>query len=379
VSSTRVYRFLATTIGVGGDAAPALDWIDEFLRPGFEPSAVPTPDFEVRLRTEAGAFESVAATRPAETPAEVPVFALDQRIVHRPWWSVGRNTVVLDEKFEALYVFTTRGIEVIARPGSTRFRAGAMRLVREIASARALAGSHRLQMHCAAICLGGRGVLLAGPKTCGKTTFLCHIARSTAARILTNDRAMLSFSGTDVEVRGMPTIVSVRPGTLALLRDLFRTVPLAPVPAHLTLAEAEAVRGPIDRRALERGLKVSPAQLSRELGVELTASSTLAAVAFPAHHPEPDGVAVERLSPEAAAPRLLDALYGVHSGKTEATIVERWVGGSRPDGADEALVARLAGEIPCFSMSFGAAAYSSAETARRAVTALLEPETLVVE
>lgn len=367
----RTFRLLETTVRVTGEPDAAIDWLHEFFGPTLD-EAPPHPfDFEVVLIRAPGAFDAIAAARPSGGVDTAPLFALDQKVIARPCWKNLDGTVVADEKFEAFYVLRPGRVEVVSPPGSTRARTGAMRVLREILTARALAHAARLQLHAAALRLDAGAVLLAGPKECGKTTFLCHLSRATGAPILTNDRALLELGERSVEVRGVPTIVSLRRGTLALIPGVLRKVAPVSLPAHLTLREFDAVAVPVEDIAHDRGFKLSPAQLARALGVDLAATAPLAAVAFPEHHERETGIEAQRLPVGEARERLLAARYGLRSGKSRPTLIEEWSGSRRDLGADERLIARLAAEVPCFALRLGSGVYRERGSAREALSHLL--------
>ncbi len=139
-------------------------------------------------------------------------------------------------------------------------------------------------------------------------------------------------------MRGVPTIVSVRPGTCDLLPGLFGEIAPLPVPAHRTLAEAARVNAGDGGSVARDRLKLSPAQLAQALGVPRASRGTLAAVAFPQPPVDPAGLAVDRLSRAEATRRLLGARFGLRAGKGTPTLFERVAGASRAVRADEALI-----------------------------------------
>jgi hypothetical protein len=367
----RGYAFLETAVAVSSDAAPVVRWLEEFLVPAFAPWTGSAPDFVVRIRTDPIAHRAVAGARPAGTLVELPCFALDGEVVRLPAWTIGERTVLADAKRGAHYVLAGTGVEVLAEPEAPAFRAGVMRVVREIVTARALADARRLQLHAAALEVGTRDVVIAGPKGCGKTTLLAYVALSTGARIVTNDRLFVSEDAHGFTARGMPTIVSLRPETLALLPRLVRGVPAGGRIAHLTLAEAaEALTARGNALAGER-LKLSPAQLARQAGVELAAGGRVAAVVFPVVDRDPDGFAVERLSATEGAARLRDARFGLRSGKGEPTAFERLTDAHRPADADGAAIERLAGRVSCFAVRIGARRYREPAAAETILASVL--------
>src|SRR5208283_1795674 len=219
--ATRSYGLLSTTITVASDAANVLEWLDEFLTPAFERRDGKSSDYTVALHIDDARYQAICATHPSGQLPLAPCFALDQEVVHHPCWISDGRTVLADEKYEALYVLSGSQVEILARPGASRLRMAAMRVVRELALAGALADERRLLLHAASLEVERRAVLLAGPKGSGKSTLLSHIAASTGSSLLANDRSLLSLFETGIEVRGIPSIVSIRPGTRDLMPGLF--------------------------------------------------------------------------------------------------------------------------------------------------------------
>jgi hypothetical protein len=358
------YCFYGTRIAVTSDEAAVLRWLDEFLVPSFEAWEGSAADFTVRIRTAASAYAALAPTRPPGALPPLACFALDREVVHHPSWTASGRTVLADGSLGALYSLGERRVDVIAAPAAPAFRAAVMRAVREVAAACANASGERLQLHTAALARAGRGLLVAGPKGAGKTTVLGYLAGEPGARILANDRAFAAPAAEGFEVRGVPTMVSVRPATPGFLPRLARGVPDVERPGHLTLAEADVVLAERGELREPRRIRLSPAQLARQLGAPLAASAVLAAVAFPEAAEDPGAFALERLAPAESARRLPGALFGVDSGKAGPTAFEHLVGASRPAGADRRGLEALAARVPCFSLRIGSARYADPGAAR---------------
>ena len=369
----RGYTFLDTTIAVTTGVPAIAQWLDEFLVPAFDRWTGDAAAFVVRVRAEAAAHEAIAANRPPGALVAAPCFALDREVVRHPSWTASRRTLLADAKYGAFYVLDGKCVDVVADPGSRLFRGGAMRVIRELATARALADPERLQLHAAAFAIGGRAVLIAGTKGSGKTTLLAYLARTTGASILGNDRAVVSRHGGDVRVRGVPTIVSVRPETRALIPCLFDGIAALDRPAHRTLAEADAALAAGETAGTVGRVRLSPAQLARQLGVALAAEAGLEAVLFPETDRDPEGLTVDRLTPAESRTRLLESRFGLQSGKTEPTVFDRLVGGRRPDDADASAIDALAATIPCFAVRIGAGRLRAAAGAEAIVSAVLTP------
>ena len=201
-------------------------------------------------------------------------------------------------------------------------------------------------------------MLIAGAKGSGKTTVLAYLASRAGCDIVTNDRALLRFDGATIELYGMPTIVSVRRGSIELLalsslRALLRTAS----PAHRTFAELDAQIRDGDREPTEP-LRLSPAQLARALGVSLSPGAVLSAIAFPERATDDRALVTARLSPHEAAVRLRKARFGLAAGsKSTPTAFDELVGRRTGESEEAARLGELATRVPCFRLSIGAGLY----------------------
>jgi hypothetical protein len=212
-------------------------------------------------------------------------------------------------------------------------------------------------------------VAIAGSKGAGKTTLLAYLAAATGARVVTNDRSVAERVNDRIVLRGVPTMVSVRPESRALVPRLYHGI-THERPAHLTAAELEASRD--GRRPLvTTRLRLSPPQLARQLGVSLADGGPLAAVLFPEPADGPDAVELERLEPDEALRRLRVCRFGVSSAKADATVFERLLPEPRPAGADAAMVAAIAARVPCLAVRLGVRQFEEPRAAAEILRAVL--------
>jgi hypothetical protein len=367
VADSTVYTFAEASVAVECRPPSVARWLDEFLTPAFERRA---GTGEPQVRVAQDGYEALLESRPSTLPDVEACFALDTEVVHHPAWRLDGTTVMHDEKFECFYLIDESDVRVVTHRKSIRPRVGSMRVIRELATASALTDASRFQLHAAAVEVDGRAVLIAGSKGAGKTTLLAYLASSTGAAVVTNDRALLSRTARGYEVRGVPTIVSVRPSTPALLPHVFRdAVPAVPQPAHLTRAEWDAARAREGFFDVSNRLKLSLPQLARLLGVGLAARAPVGAVVFPESSPRPVGPVVIPLSAAEAEQRLYAARFGLSARKSSPTVFERMARRVRPAGADQAVLSELAAVVPCFRVGLHADAYRDAAAA----VALLSP------
>jgi hypothetical protein len=232
-----------------------------------------------------------------------------------------------------------------------------MRVIRETASVRALKDPDLLLLHAAALEHCGKAVLIAGPKGSGKTTSLLYLAAASGARILANDRSLLCLRGAEIEVRGMPTVVSIRNGTLELLRlPRLHALRRTASPSRHTLAELEALAA-VAQGVPGEPFRLSPAQLGYVAGVSLSARGTLSAILFPEARTEEASVRLDRLSVSEATRRLQSARFGIASAKTSPTIFEELLGRERAENREERWLAELGRWVPCFTVAIGRRVY----------------------
>lgn len=342
-------------------ARPALlAWLEEFLAPWFAARAGPARAGLpcVALDVDAGALSALlAAAVPAGRAADV--YTRDDP--RAPWplvraggageWAVDpRGCVAIEAPSGG------RVLRVLAAAERPHGRIAALRVLRELASAHALARG-ALPVHGAALADDAGVTIFAGPKAAGKSSLLLHALAQGGARYVANDRVFVAVAAHGATARGMPTIVSLRAGTLALSPRLRDEVDSKAWHCASTIAEARAHRrsGEPAEGAGERwppGL--SPSQLCALLGVEPRAGGALARVVFPEIAPGGGRFALRRLAPEAAAARLLAG--GLVAGGRAAGFLT----GAAPAARDAlAAAARaLAAGVPCFACTLGPGAYA---------------------
>lgn len=370
VVHAETFALLGTTIHVTSDDPSAIEWLIENLAPAFERVADATGDFRVDVSTAAERYRELAGTRPSDGVVPVPCFARDRKLTYRPAWQHAGRTVVDEHRLGALYVLGDRRVDVLAAPGASRVRTAAMRVVREIAVARALRDADSAVLHAAGVGTSAGALVLAGPRETGKTTMLASLARALGAGLLANDRTLVRRAAAGWEAHGIPTIVNVRAGTLALLPELAAAVARVRVGPDLTVADATAARSHSAGSSPDARVKLSPAQLAAALGTGRAASCRLAAILLPDPRPSAGEITITRLAPDAAARSIATARFGAHAEENVPTVFARLAGATRPSDADEAVLARVAREVPCFAIRIDPAALS-APTARDRLTTSL--------
>jgi len=351
-----IYRFGSACVELTSDDAASARWLAEFVRPWFAsgpPAARPVRLAFVVSQAGYAALEQQRARAALEPYA---CFGLDREVVELPGFREDAGSVIADRERSCFYRVRARSVEIVAQPGEPRARVGLLRVLRELLAAPALAQRGALDLHAAAFAVGGRGVLLAGPKQSGKTTLLIAALASGRASLLANDRVVLETRG-ELRALGVPTLVSLRTGTLRWFPDAARGLPeRAALLSRDELAASAPAPGADAAAGAPLHLSLSPAQLARQLGAGLAAAAPLAAIVFPELSPATLHASLEPLTRADGLARLGESLYG--GGRPAQTLLAQTALGARPlapPGA--AALARLAARVPLFRFRLGPHAY----------------------
>jgi hypothetical protein len=370
--STSTFCYDDLTIGVDSSDAAVLHWTEEFLRPSFTLAAGRAADATVALVADERAFNDALASRAESVAREIACFRLDRGTVRLPTWRSPRwaGVLLFDERERVIYRKLPAGnrVEVLTLPANLHARFALMRVVRELAMNRCATG-HRLVVHGAALARGDSGLVIAGPKEAGKTSLLIHCLRDPTARFVANDRVVVDLDRPEPGLRGMPTIVSIRPGTLASFPELKRAVQQAGYDHRLALAET-AERARVLREG--HAANVSPAQFCRLLGVEMRDQVSAAALLFPRVSAAQDGIHLQPLAAEAAVHRLEESLFAAGVVDGEEPLFQVGPNVALGTGDRRRLCAALARRLPCFDVQLGSGAYVEAAAATRLLDRVAE-------
>jgi hypothetical protein len=301
-----VFDYGGCRIAVASHERLGLDWLIEFLTPQFSLVDAHDADHEVCLRSDPAEHARLQSRMLAHSCVEMEVFSFDGYLSLMPAW-IEHGVRWLCEAKQALFYGIddhARTVHLVAAESQSRYRHVLMRVVRELASVARLQAGH-LPIHAAAFETGGGGVLLCGPKYSGKTTLLIHALQG-GARFISNDRVFVDGAAI---VRGMPTIVSLRSGTLELHAELRRKLLASCYRSRLTMAEAAALRASAGDAAPAPGSgSLNACQLCQLLDVEMIGAAPLAMIVFPRVCTDVQGLQFRPLGDEDACARLRQGL-----------------------------------------------------------------------
>ena len=358
---TRIYTFLDTTLTVESKDDSALTWLDEMLLPWFDPHGAATAELALIVRHAPEADRAPLGS--PVTPPIRPFLLLDSRVISLPTWCSDHRIVVDDPEEHCRYVLD--GLEVIAETGQSG-RLGLMRVIREIAVEHERRHARGLEIHAAALELGGSAIVVAGPKSAGKTTLLLHAVTRHSAGLVANDHVLVDAWTGQPRVIGVPAVIRIHPGTAVAFPALGAHRPRGDWPITMTCLEwreALAAWGPANT-SIE--LRLSAAQLTEALPARLQVAAPLQAIVF--LEVGGDTLSLVRLSPQDAERRLRANAYGGHGHEDVPTTLTELVSRACPrsqrgDAVAQArtgFAAHLATRVPCFRLvpgpTLGAAA-----------------------
>ncbi len=350
----------AVAVALAADDRAAGEWLREYLEPWFAPTSQ-TADWRVHISSTRAAYDALGAQQPAVSAAR-PCFAFDTQVYHLPTWCHGDRLTVADAERSCFFSIAPGAVEIVADPDTLRWRFTAALILVEIAATRMR--RHSLDLHAAGVEIGGRAVLLLGPKGAGKTTLAIHLLRSGVGRAVANDRAFASASGPSCMVHGVPTAVKIRPTTLAEFPELLREIPAVERPYLHSLAElghATSIAGPSD--SVE--LALSPPQFLRQLGAKPCAAAPLGAIVLPDVRCDLDGWDMVPLNPAHLRAAIQSNVYGASCGRREPTVFEALDAGVMD--AAPSLVERIVQTVPGYCLRLGRDAYATDDLVQRIV------------
>jgi hypothetical protein len=347
----RTFSYAGWTTAVSTNDPDTLHWLAEFLSPWVTVGEDHSCDYRIDFHVDRQEYDRLRGAAGTSPVRHAESFVRDGQVVLAPVWheSQGVETMVAED-MRVVYRLarSAREARILARAGLGRPRAALLRAVREL-----FLIAHRargaLLIHGAAIAVRDRVVILAGPRQTGKTTLLLHLLSALQARLVANDRVFVWPDTNDVEARGVPTIVSLRPGTLEMLPGLADRLGASGFVWSLARAEV----GPPPHAVPGRN-SISPAQMCELTGVEPRSGGPLAAIVLPKPAVQHDQLHLDRLAGEAAEDAIGATLFG---GAGPWPTAELWLDPffeERPRADDtRARCATLAARVPVFACTIG--------------------------
>jgi len=331
-------------------------WLREFLTPWFDPND-DVADVEIRVTYDPVRFRQLLMGGPDGSSTKA--FMLDTRYMAFPTWHVpGEDLAFYHEKGEILCLITSNRVELVCNDAKASPRTMVMRIIRELAMGAAQMTGGRF-LHASAFVANGLAAIVTGPRQAGKTSLLSYILANSEAGFLTNDRLLVKDIGGTTQLRGMPTIVSVRKGTMQMFPEMERAVIDRRYSMNATLRECADPAVATSAQRWPDRYSLSPSQFSELLDSAPTRHARAGVLLFPRQTGLSGGLQLRRLDVGEARNRLQHCLFG-HIGPDSLSEVFTPQPAmvkvqTAPD--DAALLAGLGSSLPAFDCELGCDAY----------------------
>jgi hypothetical protein len=355
------------TVGVDVPTGADAQWLREFFCPWFAESDG-VPDARVRFRVDTERFNDLLLR--GDSGYLGSAFMMDTRVIEYPRWVAPDDaTLLLDRERELFFHVDGDAIDIVAARDDRRSRLRVMRVIRELAMDAAHAAGGRF-LHASCVAVDGRAIAVTGPRSAGKTSLLLYLLCAGRCDYLTNDRLLVRPQGDRLSLEGMPTVVSIRAGTLGMFEQFAATVAERRYSTRLTIDECEddEPAGGVGQGEPKQG--ISPAQLCAATGATAAVGATGSVVLIPHQSGCADGFALRRLSMEEARAALAGGLFG-HIGPGFRSDVFRYRGTRVAPVTDEAFIGTLSAGCRVYECRLGTDAYDS-DACAGAVRELLE-------
>lgn len=358
------FAYQGIKIGVIVEALEDIEWLAEFLVPWFSISDE-SPDISVKVCTDPKRYER--QMKRGSAGGVLKAFMMDTNCIELPEWNAAVQTVaIFDEKHSVFYLVSPKHIELLRAHTRICVRMRLMRVLRELAMGTAQLSGGRF-IHASAFVIDGKTAIITGPRLAGKTTLLSYMLATTGAEFLSNDRLLIKGDEVSMQAKGMPTIVSIREGTMNMIAGLRRNLEISGFSAKMTLKEARE-SGPLKVFPAREGRHgVSPSQFCTLLGCDPVRAAPASALIFPRQTGCTGTLMLRRLEPGQTKERLQKCLFGnIGPGHLSQTFTINPEGFHRSQVMpDDTLLERLAGSLPGFDCELGQDAFASDTGAER--------------
>jgi hypothetical protein len=301
-----VTRYEGPGAAVESDDASDLVWLREFLAPAFEFGGA-SPTYHFILRSDPRAVEE-GRRMSLTSRGQVSAFILDSGVESLPCVRGGdRDVVAYDQFFNAVYRKTgdtTFVLDARSDGPGRRARGALMRGIRERAMDHVwLTGGSFF--HAAAFVLEGRAVVVAGDKESGKSSMLCAaLLGIDGAGFLGNDRLLLRKAGSALQARALPSIVSIRAGSLGVVPGLAE---------RLSVITQDYTGMAVSPESRTLRWTLAPSQFSSALGASMAREANVSCILFPVIIPQEPAFRLRRLTEEESSQRVLLSAFAKRS------------------------------------------------------------------
>jgi len=354
--------FLGLPFHVCSDEPADLSWLIEFFEGAVDFGIPRNESSDVRklvLERDPEALNE-ARLRAVKSNETILTFVMDSEAQHFPCWRRDGGTLCAYSEFHDMLF--TRGEDIrifdASMPGQAgrRARGGLMRAIREPAMDHIWRSGDSI-LHGAGVVVEGQAVLIAGNKRSGKTSLLSAVlSQLSDATFLANDRIALKQCGGNLIARAIPTIISLRRGSLDVVPGLA---------ARAASLDCDHTGAPLPSGTAQERLAMTTRQFVSMLGTSVCSTAPVKSIVFPFVDPGQETFSLRRLDRNEAREHIQNASFGrAHLGVRSEFFACR-ESGVFPDS--ETMLARLdqaTENIHCFELRMGPRFYAVPEIER---------------
>ena len=365
--SVRIFRYQGLAVRCASSDPEVIEWLAEFLNPQFTVSDDSEWDWSVELIDDSARYQALRAEGTAGP--EIDCFVLDSQVIQLPSWKTeSSDPIAFDQQDGVFYVVRPdeRTITLVCEKMHRRLRSRLMRVVREL-------GMEHVQergdffLHASCFAIGDDGFIITGPKNTGKTTLLTLALHSRSTSYVSNDRVLVSPGPEGVTLAGMPAIVNVRTPMLELMPGFGERLRSKRYHFRDLLRETE----PSGTEPTNQRWSITPAQYCDVLDVTAVSTVRARGLVFPSVTNEPGTIDLRPISPQDAAERLIESLFGACDLRASTPTFGRETGFVPPDPARLAeQCSELTARVGCAVAELGLDAYRDDQSSDRFVELL---------
>jgi len=362
----QVFEYQGARIDVVCQEQSDLDWLTGFLHPWFQ-LVEGDSDARVSLIYDSLQFDELLDS--GFLGDLCSAFIQDTNVIDFDGLDIpGYDNALFDQRYQLIVLVKSNRVTLLGRTHDVLARKALMKTVREVLMGYVHETSGRF-LHATGCALDNAGLAMAGPRNAGKTSLLLYLLLNSDLQFIAGDRLLIK----DGMAIGMPTIVSIRNGTLELNPAFANEINTRGYGLPLTLEECENNRQWCKQYMKADKVLLGSQHLSAILDRKHAAHASLRGLVFPRVEPSATAWSLDRLDSSATRQRLSEALFGnIHPGnRSEAfTLVDSKIA-ERCILSDNEFIDSLSATIPAYDCVFGVAAFKNRDLAVAIVDTLL--------
>lgn len=357
---------------VSSPVADHVAWLEQFVAPHFTNAEPGDRPIRVSLTVDPDAAARHAGLLEGAAPR--PAFMYDSRVMSLPCVEDERAVLLVHEpRYGAFYEVSAdrRDVAIVIAEDSIAIRTPLNRVVREYAMNAAHAAGDFF-LHASCFTVGGRTIVVTGPRAAGKTTLVVFACLHGGAAYVSNDRVRVGRHEGGYRLSGMPVIINIREGTTAYFPSIRDGILRDELHHRLLPHERPSDVTPPQQIGDDGAYELSTAQFCGLLGTRAAAGAADPVVVIPHITHRPGMFSLERLEADEAFALLQQSLFGAEYWATSTPVFN--LSSEAPPDTSRVLekCRRFAEQVPVLSCELGTELYAQPTNAAEWLSAILD-------